>query len=107
MIDATTSVVARGTKRGGSKSAVLTAPVDPDAPMDADLDLLCFGVYGTADDLLPEPRRNAPQALRRGSPHLAPIRRRIESVFFTLNYQLGRPSRAIAATPPNRVASTV
>jgi hypothetical protein len=31
--------------------------------MDADLDLLCISVYCTADDLLPEPRRNARRKL--------------------------------------------
>jgi hypothetical protein len=31
--------------------------------MDADLDLLCISVYCTADDLLPEPRRNARRRL--------------------------------------------
>src|SRR3989442_6823315 len=31
--------------------------------MHADLDLLCISVYCTADDLLPEPRRNARRRL--------------------------------------------
>jgi len=37
--------------------------VDLEATMDADLDLLCISVYCTADDLLPEPRRNARRKL--------------------------------------------
>jgi len=48
--------------------------------MDADLDTLCIAIYCTADDLLPSRAANA----RRGrGPHLAPIRQRIESIFFT------------------------
>src|SRR5215211_4928774 len=37
--------------------------VDLEATMDADLDLLCISVYCTADDLLPEPTRNARRKL--------------------------------------------
>jgi hypothetical protein len=36
---------------------------DPEATMDADLELLCIAVYCTADDLLPEPPANARREL--------------------------------------------
>src|SRR4051812_39106660 len=51
-----------GTKGRRSKSALLKRR-RPGGPMHADLDLLCITVYCTADDLLPERRRNARRRL--------------------------------------------
>jgi len=60
--------------------------------MDADLDLLLTTVFVTADDLLPERRKNAARRVTDAevvthehgqAPHLAPIRQRIESIFWT------------------------
>jgi hypothetical protein len=55
----------RGARDRGGQAEVGGAnrTVDLEATMDADLDLLCISVYCTADDLLPEPTRNARRKL--------------------------------------------
>jgi hypothetical protein len=55
----------RGARDRGRQAEVGGAnrTVDLEATMEADLDLLCISVYCTADDLVPEPRRNARRKL--------------------------------------------
>src|SRR5215213_1830061 len=63
MIDATGVAVVDRDRVGQVEVGGVNSAVDLEATMHADLDLLCITVYCTADDLLPEPSRNARRKL--------------------------------------------